>query len=167
MQALEPLRRIGQQIECDTECRILRVRIEFAFQNFLGLELDVCTRETDLDGGVHAAGIEIDPVDGDLAVAEDAFDPIHHLRIDLDSRSDAADLNSRRFPEEIRQCIDDAEDDRGDNNDIFPEWVTVHDLTSGMHGLIRAKTGGAVCLPVRVFRSCRWAAWKRRRLSGR
>ena len=138
MQALEPLRRIRQQVERDTECRILRICIEPAFQNFLGLELDVGAGETDLDGGVHAAGIEINPVDGDLIVAENAFDTIHHLRIDLDGRAYAADLNGRRFSKEIRQRIDDAENDRGDNNEIFPEWVTVHDLTSGMHDLIRA-----------------------------
>lgn len=62
---------------------------------------------------MHAAGVKINAVDRDIVVFEDLFYLIHHLCIDLDSRPYAADLNGRRFPEKVRQGVNDAEQNGG------------------------------------------------------
>ena len=95
MQALEPLRRIRQEIESDTVGRVSRIGIQFAFEHFFCPELDFGVGKTDLDGRMHAAVVEEDAVSLDIVVFQYAFDLPHHGSIDFDGRPDTADLDGR------------------------------------------------------------------------
>src|SRR5690606_36563805 len=77
-------------------------------------------------GADRAIHLEAAGCIGYLAALEDVFDPGQRTVVDLDSGLGAGHLNRRRFPEEIRQGVQQAQDQGHQYGEILPEWVAVH-----------------------------------------
>ncbi len=130
MQFLQPLRCIGQQVECNTVGWVFLVGIQGLFKDFLCFELSRCISKTHLDGGMHAISIKIQSISLKTIVFHQPFNLPHHLGVDFHSGFDAAYLDGRRFTKEIRGGIDQPENNGKNDKEIFPERITVHNAKS-------------------------------------
>ena len=49
-----------------------------------------------------------------------------NMLIDFDRGLLARDLHSRRLPEEVWRCVNHPDNQGHNNDDVFPQWITVH-----------------------------------------
>ena len=116
---------VGEQLGIG---RVGRVAVEFLFQQALGLELGVGVGETHAHRTDIADGLKDDALRRQAGFLQRAFDQAGHTVVNLDSRLGAADLQGRRFAEEVGQGVDHAEQQRDDDDDVFPDWVAIHGM---------------------------------------
>ncbi len=125
-QALQPFRRVRQQIERDHISRVSRIGVEFFFQQSFGFELlsgiGKAHAHRTMRAGIikqHASGL-------DIVFFQRLFHQRHHGAIDLHGGLGAIDLQCRRLAVKIRQRVERAEQQGYDDKNVFPVMVAIH-----------------------------------------
>jgi hypothetical protein len=120
------------------------------FQQILCLQLAVRSLQANLD----TVAVKEDAVALDPCRLQDARHAFSRLLIDLQRRLGTGNLHRWRFAKEVRQCIDQAEQQGKGDDKVLPERVTIH-------GCLRADGAGAAGRQatrqvVRVLSVCLW-----------
>ena len=119
----QPLGRAGQQVQGDDVGRVGRVRVQGLFDGVLGLDLGVRVGEA----GAHAVQVAEDALVGDGGCLEGLLDALLELGcVDLQGDLAAGHLHRRHLAVEIRQGVKETKDHRKHDDQVFPEWITIH-----------------------------------------
>jgi hypothetical protein len=113
----QPMRRRREQVERNDV-----ILAEAGLQHIAGTNLCVGIGEPDLDAGL----IQRRPPVGDLPGLQSAFDLDEQRVVELDGGLRCTYLHRGRFREEVRQRVQEADQQRGANEQVFPERVAVH-----------------------------------------
>ena len=124
--AVQPARRRALQVQRDDVDRVGRIAVQRLLQQVLHAQLRVGVLQAHADVRVGRRVVERHFVRRHLIRSERALDLVERGRIELDRRLAARHLHRRRFAEEIGQRVHEADDERHQHHDIFPEGVTIH-----------------------------------------
>ncbi len=125
-QGRQPVRRGRHQVQGDGVVGILRVRVQDFFDLVLGLELRVGGVEAQPYRADRAVHLERTRSRADAGLVQRLFGPGQGVLSDLDGRLGPRDLDRRRLTVEIGQRVEHADQDGGQNEEVFPDWVAVH-----------------------------------------
>jgi hypothetical protein len=117
----QPARRARQQVQRDDVARVVRIGVERGDQRVLRLALRIEIGEA----GLHRVAVVLDEIGLQRRLVEHLPDGSLQRSVDLQRRLAARDLHRRRFAEEIRQRIEDADDERDDEDRVLPDRVAV------------------------------------------
>jgi hypothetical protein len=120
------------------------------FQQILCLQLAVRSLQANLD----AVAVKEDAVALDPCRLQDAGHAFSRLLVDLQRRLGTGNLYRWRFAKEVRQCVDQAEQQGSGDDNVLPERITIH-------GCLRPDGAGAAGWQatrqvVRVLSRCLW-----------
>ena len=119
----QPVRRGRQQVECHHKARVGCIRVEAALDGVFALQLQV----GGLEAGAHAVGVGEDTGVWQLGGAEDLGHARFDLgRFELERGLAAGDLDGGDFAVEVREGVDEPEDQHEADQQVFPEGITVH-----------------------------------------
>ncbi len=113
----QPLRRTRQQVQCHHV-----VLAQLRVQHVLGLELRIRIGEARLDAG----RILRQHLGSQLRGLQHIVNACQQRRIRLEAGTQRQYLHGRRFAVEIGQCIDKAQHQRAQDQQVFPQRITVH-----------------------------------------
>ena len=130
----EPLRRVGHEVQGDDVARILRIGIQRLVDHFAGAELLFGLRrvKAHADRILLRALLEEDAVRFQVGFAQGALDARQRVFGHLDGGLPGRHLHGGGFAVEVGQRVDQAEDQRDADQDIFPKWVAIHPKLQNM-----------------------------------
>ena len=124
----EPLRRVRHEVERHDVGGIRRIRIERLFNHFARLQLFFGFRrlEAHADGILLSALLVEDAVGLDLRLGEQRFDALERVFRHLDRGLARGNLHRGGLSVEVRQRIDETDEESDDDDQVFPKRISVH-----------------------------------------
>ena len=126
----EPFRSVRHEVQRDHIIRVRRIRVQSPFQHLTALKLELGVRhaETHADAGARllAAGIQVDGLRLDSCGSQRVLNLRHGGIRYLHRRLSGRDLNSRRLAEEVRDRVENTDDEGKQDDEVFPNGITIH-----------------------------------------
>uniref|UniRef100_A0A0N4ZLY8 TonB_dep_Rec domain-containing protein n=1 Tax=Parastrongyloides trichosuri TaxID=131310 RepID=A0A0N4ZLY8_PARTI len=106
------------------------VLVQFALDQVFGLELNIGGLKTETRSGAGSVLLKIRARRRNIVFLEQLFNMADQVGFKPDRGFGAGNLHSRRLTKQIGQGIDQADRQRDQDDDIFPEGITIHGIST-------------------------------------
>ena len=139
----EPLGRVRHEIERSNVARILRIGVERVVDHFAGLKLlfGLSRIKPHANRVLLGALFEKDAVRVELGVRKRRLHAVERVFGHLDGSLARRDLHRRRLAVEVRQRVDEPDDEHDADHDVFPKRIAIHPLTPSVQCAKKGFTG--------------------------